>query len=563
MTKSDMSDFGDDIDDELLALATEDSDKKRKRRQSGGSGSTGGNTGGGNKRRKADISRNSYDTPESEEEQSSPDPYPLEGKYKDEEDRQWLMALPEIERERILADRADQKQQQEDEKILSQMVRDQRGAVAANGDDERVSAAAKRQHTARGSTKEKTKKLDELKARRKAKDEKKKSRQLSPKRERSSSPMDMEISDEESEDGQITKYEEEEEKERRLLDKLNSGPRKAEEDERPVELADLEKCRLSRDMLDKYCTAPWFEEYVQGAFVRYLIGEDNGPVYRICEISNLAANPVKPYKINERTVNQVFELKHGKSVKVFAMDKVSNGAFTDKEFDRYKNTLKAERVTLPTRKHVERKTSQMEKLITQPVTESDISAMLARKSQLSRNKSTALLTMERSRLTQALTLAQRRMDFTEVAEIDKKLAELNANADVSAAQATAAEEEDKLAKVNERNRKANLEAVRRAELAEAERKRKERKLAAMQGNEARSATSHDPSARLKTVPRVFAAATPGGSIPGSPVPGGTPTLGPTTMLKADLPRQVSPLPGMAASAPKAGFIDVEVDLGDF
>ena len=55
-----------------------------------------------------------------------------------------LMALPEIERERILADRADQKQQLEDEKILSQMVREQRGAVAANGDEERVSAAAKR-----------------------------------------------------------------------------------------------------------------------------------------------------------------------------------------------------------------------------------------------------------------------------------------------------------------------------------------------------------------------------------------------------------------------------------
>ena len=98
--------------------------------------------------------------------------------------------MSEVDRERILADRADQKQLLEDEKILSQMVREQRGAVVANGEDERVSAAAKRtsvhvlsesilravlgQHTARGSTKEKTKKLDELKARRKAKDEKKK-----------------------------------------------------------------------------------------------------------------------------------------------------------------------------------------------------------------------------------------------------------------------------------------------------------------------------------------------------------------------------------------------------
>jgi len=37
------------------------------------------------------ASRNSYDTPESEEDEANPDPYPLEGKYKDEEDRQWFV----------------------------------------------------------------------------------------------------------------------------------------------------------------------------------------------------------------------------------------------------------------------------------------------------------------------------------------------------------------------------------------------------------------------------------------------------------------------------------------
>jgi len=476
------------------------------------------------------------------------------------------MSLPEVERERILAERADQKQLLEDEKILSQMVREQRGAITANGDEDRVSAAAKRQHTQRGATKEKTKKLDELKARRKAKDEKKKTRQLSPKREHSSSPMDMEISDEESEDGQITKYDEEEEKERRLLEKLNSAPRKAEEEDHPAEIADLEKCRLTRDSLAKYCLAPWFQEYVQGAFVRYLIGgaEDN-VVYRICEISNLAADLVKPYKINDRTVNQAFELKHGKSVRVFTMDKVSNGAFVDKEFERFKTTLINEKVKLPTKKQLERKVAQMEKLVTQPMTESDITAMLARKSQLSKSRSAALLTMERSRLTQARTLAQRRMDFAEVAEIDKMLEDLNANAEISTPHVAVTEEEDKLAKVNERNRKANIEAVRRAELAEAERKRKERKLAAMQNVDARVAATHDPSARLRTVPRMFKAATPTGSMPGTPVPNGTPTLGPTS---ANLARPVSPLPSSAMSgkspaASTGAFIDVEVDLGDF
>ena len=67
-----------------------------------------------------------------------------------------------------------------------------------------------------------------------------------------------------------------------------------------------------------------------------------------------------------------------------------------------------------------------------------------------------------------LVLAQRRRDFREVAEIDAQLATLDS---VTGSQVRS-EKEDILAKVNERNRAANREAVRRAEVAEAERKRK-------------------------------------------------------------------------------------------
>jgi RNA polymerase-associated protein RTF1 len=108
--------------------------------------------------------------------------------------------------------------------------------------------------------------------------------------------MDMEISDDESEDGQISKYEQEEEKDRKLFKKAPSPV------DEPVTMEELEKCRLTRDMLAKYCMAPWFQDYVQSmllahsfnlylhfghiaAWVRYLIGQEDGlPVYRICEI---------------------------------------------------------------------------------------------------------------------------------------------------------------------------------------------------------------------------------------------------------------------------------------
>ena len=68
--------------------------------------------------------------------------------------------------------------------------------------------------------------------------------------------MEIETADEE-EDGQITKVEQEEEKERKLLGMTfpNDGP---------MTIEDLNKVRLTRDALAKHSLAPWFDDYVKG-----------------------------------------------------------------------------------------------------------------------------------------------------------------------------------------------------------------------------------------------------------------------------------------------------------
>ncbi|SRR6266702_546029 len=133
---------------------------------------------------------------------------------------------------------------------------------------------------------------------------------------------------------------------------------------------------------------------------------------------------------------------------------------------------------------------------TKPQTfQSDITAMLRAKSQLQgdsgKPQAANWATLERARLTQLRTLAMRRNDKAEVTVLDAQLAELPPAPIESTGDASAL-----LAKVNERNRKANLDAIRRAELQEAERKRRERRLG--------TPTALDPSARLRTVPRLFA-----------------------------------------------------------
>jgi len=119
--------------------------------------------------------------------------------------------------------------------------------------------------------------------------------------------------------------------------------------------------------------------------------------------------------------------------------------------------------------------------------QSDISAMLARKQMMSNKHSAVSVRMEKSRLTQARTLALRRQDLSEVRSIDAQLAELNAANPEVEREDTA---DDIMAKVNERNRKANLEATRKAEQMEAERRKRDRKLVAA----TRASNSPAPSA---------------------------------------------------------------------
>ncbi|KAH9928002.1 plus-3-domain-containing protein [Epithele typhae] len=549
-----MSDQEDiDFDEQLLVLAGV-TEKKRKRSQQGASSS---------KRRKADMNEDGeseQSNAESEDEMSSSNPYPLDNRYVDEADRAHLMELPEIEREAILAQRQEEMQRSKDKQALEKMLQQQNGRGVSS--DEGVSKAAKRPHGARGATKEKSKKLDELKAKRRAKDEKKRTRTNSPKRDRSSSPMDMETSDGEDEDGQITKTDLEEERDRRLFGK------DAPEDDGPITLDDLNLAWISRDMIAKFCWAPWFEEFVKGGWVRFLTPPVAGgePTYRLCEVQGLSdlqgEKPVKPYQVNKQMVNQVMELKHGATSRFFPMDKMSNSPFQQacciftvvrsliswlpqSEFDHLARTYEHDKVKLPTKRQLEKKQEQLLKFSTQPMTESDVAAMLARKQALDvgRTGATGNNFFERSRLQHARTLAIRRNDATEVAELDIKLAELAAKTPQREQEAEGSA--DKLTKLNERNRQLNLAQIRQAERAEAERKR-QRSSAAV--------------ARLKAKKEAEASRSVLGNTPGTPAKEGTPATG----SPSGTPARDAPPPRRNGMSFEASILQtVEIDLGDF
>ncbi|KAF8608542.1 plus-3-domain-containing protein [Ceratobasidium sp. AG-I] len=433
-----------DLSDELLALAGDSEDQPRRRKRTGS-----GQPKSSSKRRKQEHDDDFGDDPESEEDEANP--YPLEGKYADELDRQRLLDMPETEREDILSQRLEEMQRFQDKVNLDKMLKAQKGSPEDQMHSDSVAKAAKRKHTSIGVTKEKSKGLEQLKEKRRAKQDNvsRKARTSfddSPVKRRSSSPE----SDSSDEEGQFRPGDDSFE---------NPTPKlKKEEKEEPVTIADFHKARLTREQLGKFCHVNWFQELVQGAYVRYLIGNDDAgaPIYRVCEIVDLGADLVKPYSFETQVTDQLLELRHGKDIKHFPMDKVSNGPFTDREIERLMRVCQSEGIKLPTKSRLEKKGQRLQQLTTQRFTDNDITKMMERKAALQQGPSHAQLLQEKSRLYQARNLARSRRDMAEVAELDAKIAELEAR-DVRPA------EEDQWAKVNERNRRLNLEQTKRAE----------------------------------------------------------------------------------------------------
>lgn len=129
--------------------------------------------------------------------------------------------------------------------------------------------------------------------------------------------------------------------------------------------------------------------------------------------------------------------------------------------------------------------------------------MIARKNAINPNNASASQAFNRKvELTQKRHLAIKRQDYKEVAEIDKELESLVATQpSVSSRRERGDGQADLMAKVNERNRRANLEAVRKAEAELAARKRQERKALA---NAVATSTSSVPdvTARVRPISRL-------------------------------------------------------------
>jgi len=245
----------------------------------------------------------------------------------------------------------------------------------------------------------------------------------------------------------------------------------------------LEKARLSRNNIERFCHLPSFGKIVIGCYVRIGIGQHEGKsVYRVAEILDVCET-AKVYNIGKARTNKGLKLRHGGQERVFRLEFVSNNTFTDQEFEKWRETVMLQGMSLPTTKEMDMREKQIAEAMVRKLGDKDINHIIKEKERFMVNPRN--YAMYKSRLIKDRDNAMQMGDEALTEELNQKLAAIEERA----------EELDKarsskissIALINEQNRKKNIERAEKGIREEMARKKREGEV-------------NDPFTRRKTAP---------------------------------------------------------------
>ncbi|PHH80152.1 hypothetical protein CDD80_2690 [Ophiocordyceps camponoti-rufipedis] len=506
-----------DIDDELLALAGGDSEDegsrrdvsasprrssaKKAKRQRGRESEAEGEAGS------APATPNSLESaPMDESDSDAEQPasrdraagggegdqkYPVDGMFVSQAEKAEIMALREVEREQIIADRISEIERQRQNRLLRQMVTSVENEERKYVKKKRSADTADLEDGERVASKQRTGKASEtaMDSLRRARAEKQRRKEDQDRRKDALSPRrDVGGPAESDHDFERTR---------------SRTPADDEAKGLPApELRDYERVRLGRNEFAQVCFTPGFEASITGCFIRVAVGahpHTGIEQYRMACIKGFATG--RPYAMmgpnGQFVTDQYAKGAHGKAIKDFPFIGASNSKFTDAELNRYQITCKNEGVTLPTKQSLVDKIDDINALIKHNWTSEEIKSGLSRRNELKRHFDPA----QRERLGRQLDEAVARGNEDKVEELQAELNRLSAQrlafrttlGAKRVGEAPKSSEQDRLAERNRENRRMNAELVRKAQLKEKARAR-EIERAVKRGEQ----VPDDPSRRLRT-----------------------------------------------------------------
>ncbi|KAJ6031476.1 hypothetical protein N7540_002208 [Penicillium herquei] len=430
--------------------------------------------------------------------------FPYDKLYYSAKEKQEIMAMPEIQREELLSERAQQVDRHNQDlalrRLLASREREEKRAAAKQAKRKAGSAGldenqrkSSRQKTTLGGRKvgETSAAIDAYKRQREQKGKRDELRRRDPtaSRRRSRTPGSGE-SDEDAEA----------ESDLELDDRVGRSP-SIPKDDPPAELRDLNRVRVGRSNFAQVCFYPNFENSITGCYARVNIGpnmETGQNEYRLCLVTGF--NQGKPYAMDAPNgrpfvTDQYAKLAHGKAVRDFPFVACSNEPFTDIEYARYRKTMAVEDCKMPTQTQLAVKVTDINRLINHRFTPQELSEKLRRQGALDQKRNVR----RRVDLEKELQAAKANGNDDEIERLQKELHDLT-NPNLSwgttldkPAADKALSEAERVHLINVRNQKLNIENVRRAQIEE---RKAARKAAAAV---ARGEAVADPFMRVRTV----------------------------------------------------------------
>lgn len=388
-----------------------------------------------------------YDDEDEEEEDELVNPYPLEGKYKDEEDRERLLDMDEIEREQTLFERSQEMDRYNEKKYLRQRLKQAQGT-------EKKTRTSSRQATL-GARSSKMDKLSELRKQRERKS-----------RKAAAEDYEDEEEEEEDEEEELDDVEEEAYGDDEVVwgsGKSKFRPKSFEK----ATAADINKIKIGRSFLSKYLYYRNFAEVVSRAFGKINVGMDRRtrrPMYRVVQIEEVVTYPQKQYQVGEtRTDMYLLVSQNRQQTKEFPFTVFSDGDIFPEEFERYLQELSKTNEDPPYVDDVNEKAEEIHRLMNSGLTNQDIDEMISRKQKMKNGMRAYDAVYEKSKAMDELRVAKQEGNVERIRELSdriKKMDEILLKDNERASKSSLTS----MSKVNERNRKLNQTNVRKAEL---------------------------------------------------------------------------------------------------
>ena len=385
--------------------------------------------------------------------------------YKNEDDRQQLAQLTELEREMILTDRATKKT----DKKLHEKLRSKRGKEKTQSRKEspplplprgvrssaRSADRAAAKDDALNELRAKRLKHQDPEAHRKLRDTSRggsSNRGFSPIKRRAAFTTASLSSSSQSESDGGSRSEDE--------GSTGDGAMGDSDDDRGIgsdvpTFEDIKGITIRRSKLAKWLMEPFFEELIVGCFVRVGIGKSrSGPVYRLCLVRNVdATDPDRTYQLENKTTCKYLNCVWGNENNParWQMAMVSDSAPQLEEFNQWVKEVDRNGGRMLTKQDILEKREAIQKTNMFVYSAATVKQMLQEKKSASSRPLN--IAAEKDRLRREMEVAISKNDQAEVERINKRLQQLEASR-------KSKEKKDskaiRLAEMNRKNRAENF-----------------------------------------------------------------------------------------------------------